>query len=62
MDDLVEKEFNETLEKMEGKEEYQELWLCESQHLVLRPNILYKFVVEETCEECCRIRDVYKKL
>jgi hypothetical protein len=62
MDDLVEKEFNETLEKMEGKEEYQELWLCESQHLVLRPNILYKFVVQETCEECCRIRDVYKKL
>jgi hypothetical protein len=37
-----------------------ELALCESKHLVLRPNTLYKFIVIPTCEECKKLASVYE--
>ena len=29
-----------------------ELWLCETEQLVLKPRVLYHFTVDETCKRC----------
>jgi hypothetical protein len=33
-------------------EEIIELALCEQTHLILKPNVLYRFVVMEGCYQC----------
>lgn len=50
---------------MEGKETIQEedileLALCEQNHLILRPNRLYRFVAIEGCANCEELAAVYK--
>jgi len=37
------------------------LFLCEQEHLVLRPNVLYLFEVGAACEECQRLAKVYEQ-
>lgn len=37
--------------------EIVELRLCEQDHIILRPNMLYRFSVDENCAECRRLRD-----
>lgn len=39
-------------------DEVVEMRLCEPQHLVLKPDVLYRFTVDETCGECRRLRDL----
>ena len=36
--------------------EITELCLCEQNHLILTPNRLYKFVVDQNCKECLRLQ------
>lgn len=55
-------EYNAKVWNSRKEEKYKSMWLCESQHLILRPNVLYKFEVKDDCEECCRIRDIHKNL
>lgn len=38
-----------------------EMFLCESAHLLLRPNQLYYFTVDENCEECRKLADNYRQ-
>jgi hypothetical protein len=63
-DNLMEKQFEENL-RLFGYEPHKqndicELMLCESEKLILRPDMLYRFTVDENCEDCKRIRDNYK--
>jgi len=37
-----------------------ELMLCESERLILRPNLLYRFTVDEECERCKQIANTYE--
>lgn len=37
--------------------EIVELRLCEQGHIILRPDVLYRFSVDENCAECRRLRD-----
>lgn len=37
--------------------EIVELKLCEQDRIILRPDVLYRFSVDENCAECRRLRD-----
>lgn len=50
------------LEKLVNTDkETVEMCLCENQHVILKPNQLYRFVAAEGCEECKKIADYYKQ-
>lgn len=38
-----------------------ELFLCESTKLNLRPNQLYRFIVDEKCTDCLKAAKIYKE-
>ena len=42
-------------------QEITEMALCESRHLCLRPNQLYRFIVFPECEECQTLAAIYNE-
>lgn len=45
----------------EEGEEIITLYICEATHLMFRPNRLYFFEVDHTCEKCKELAAVYDK-
>jgi len=41
-------------------EDVMELCLCESSKLVLKPDKLYRFVVDRECSDCLAMEKVYQ--
>ncbi len=44
----------------EIKQDVIELAMCEQEHLILRPNRLYMFVVHKGCKRCEELAKVYE--
>lgn len=44
---------------MQVQEDVQTRFLCESEHLVLRPNALYRFEVNPNCVRCRELAAIY---
>lgn len=42
------------------QDEIVELMLCETERLALKPDVIYRFKVDQNCESCCRLAAVYK--
>lgn len=42
----------ESLFECEPYNPVTELCLCEQDHLILKPNKLYRFIVDDNCKEC----------
>ena len=45
---------------MKEPENVCEMALCEVEHLFLRPDQLYRFVVMEGCDRCKKLAEVYE--
>ena len=48
------------LNALKAEEKIVEMALCEVDHISLRPNSLYRFIVMPDCEACARL-DIYDK-
>lgn len=46
--------------RMKEPENVCEMALCEVEHLFLRPDQLYRFVVMEGCDRCKKLAEVYE--
>lgn len=45
-------EIDEVFDWPESTDEPFEMRLCETRHVMLKPNMLYRFTVDESCPEC----------
>jgi hypothetical protein len=53
---------NETRQTSEIPKNYIELRLCETEFLILKPNVFYMFTVDPNCSRCIELEEIGKQI